>query len=45
MIYYLELGDNPAKNVILKKRLKFKNNILDDDINFMIKRVYEEEKN
>ena len=43
--YYLEFGILPAKYVILKKRLKYLKYILDEDIESMIRRVYEEQKN
>ena len=44
VFYYLELGIIPAKYVILKKRLKFLKYIIDEDMNSMIRRVYEEQR-
>ena len=44
VFYYLEFGMLPVKYVILKKRLKFLKYILDEDINSMIRRVFEEQK-
>ena len=45
LFFYLEFGILPAKYVILKKRLKFLKYVLDEDIESMIRRVYEEQKN
>ena len=42
---YLEFGILPAKYVILKKRMQFLKHILDEPMEAMIRKVFEEQTN
>ena len=44
VFYYLELGILPAKYVIMRKRLKFLKYIIDEPIETMIRKVFEEQR-
>ena len=44
VFYYLDLGILPAKYVIMKKRLKFLKYILDEPMETMIRKVFEEQR-
>ena len=44
VFYYLELGILPGKYVIMKKRLKFLKYILDEPMETMIRKVFEEQR-
>ena len=44
VFWYLELGILPAKYMIMRKRLKFLKYIIDEPIETMIRKVFEEQR-